>query len=262
MFDDDKGRGSYKCGRCGVPKKGHVCPYQPKVKRRPEDPAPEMKCVSTQVEMDEFMTLRRLNLEIQGFPESYAAEPMDMVGAEVNPHPSQVVLGGVSSAPSYSAPTSHPAARGTVEQGHPSGVPSLASMNSHPHPSAYSQPQAAPYSNQSAVPPPNSTPEAKTKNEPAATKSEELASPEVESKPAAEPSKSADESKGVEITTQTDTKAIAAAEESATDIKSEENPSAPSEEKDEAKPQEETKESTTETNNEAGSESNKRIKVE
>ena len=50
---DDKGRGSYKCGRCGVPKKGHVCPYQPKVKRRPDDPVPEMKCVSTQVEMDE-----------------------------------------------------------------------------------------------------------------------------------------------------------------------------------------------------------------
>jgi hypothetical protein len=36
-----------------VPKKGHVCPYQPKVKRRPEDQMPEMKCVSTQVEMDE-----------------------------------------------------------------------------------------------------------------------------------------------------------------------------------------------------------------
>jgi hypothetical protein len=51
--DDEKGRGSYKCGRCGVPKKGHVCPYQPKVKRRPEDQMPEMKCVSTQVEMDE-----------------------------------------------------------------------------------------------------------------------------------------------------------------------------------------------------------------
>jgi hypothetical protein len=53
MYDDDKGRGSYKCGRCGVPKKGHVCPYQPKVKRRPEEPMPELKCVSTQVEMDE-----------------------------------------------------------------------------------------------------------------------------------------------------------------------------------------------------------------
>lgn len=52
-MDDEKGRGMYKCGRCGVPKKGHVCPYQPKVKRGPEEPVPEMKCVSTQVEMDE-----------------------------------------------------------------------------------------------------------------------------------------------------------------------------------------------------------------
>ncbi|KAL3808057.1 hypothetical protein ACHAXA_007999 [Cyclostephanos tholiformis] len=85
--DDEKGRGSYKCGRCGVPKKGHVCPYQPKVKRRPEDLMPEMKCVSTQVEMDEFMTLRRLNIEIQGYPESYAAEPLDMVGTEVGQYP-------------------------------------------------------------------------------------------------------------------------------------------------------------------------------
>jgi hypothetical protein len=33
------------------------------------------------------MTLRRLNIEIQGYPESYAAEPMDMVGAEVGHHP-------------------------------------------------------------------------------------------------------------------------------------------------------------------------------
>lgn len=38
-----------------MPKKGHVCPYQPKVKRRPEDAMPEMKCVSTQVEMDEVI---------------------------------------------------------------------------------------------------------------------------------------------------------------------------------------------------------------
>lgn len=37
--------------------------------------------------MDEFMTLRRLNIRIQGFPESYATEPFlsaNMVGAE--PH--------------------------------------------------------------------------------------------------------------------------------------------------------------------------------
>jgi len=79
----DKGRGSYKCGKCGVPKKGHICPYQPKVQRHPEDPPPEMCTASTQVEMDEFLVLRRLNLEIQGFPDSYTNEsPVNAVGAE------------------------------------------------------------------------------------------------------------------------------------------------------------------------------------
>lgn len=87
--DKDKGRGSYKCGRCGVPKKGHICPYQPKVKRRSGEPAPEMKSAAIQVEMDEFMTLRRLNIRIQGFPESYATDPTmaDMVIGEARPMP-------------------------------------------------------------------------------------------------------------------------------------------------------------------------------
>jgi hypothetical protein len=49
----DKGRGSYKCGRCGVPKKGHVCPYQPKLKRRSDEPLPETRNAAIQVEMDE-----------------------------------------------------------------------------------------------------------------------------------------------------------------------------------------------------------------
>ena len=61
--------------QCGVPKKGHVCPYQPKVKRHPDDPPPELRNAAVQVERDEFMTLRRLNLRIQGFPESYVTEP-------------------------------------------------------------------------------------------------------------------------------------------------------------------------------------------
>jgi len=45
-----------------------------------------MRSAAIQVEMDEFMTLRRLNLKIQGFPESYASEPYgeDMVVGE--PH--------------------------------------------------------------------------------------------------------------------------------------------------------------------------------
>lgn len=73
-------RGSYRCGKCGVPKKGHICPYQPVKKKQEDVPT---RCAAIQVEMDEFMTIRRLNLEIQGFPESYASEPYDRVGASV-----------------------------------------------------------------------------------------------------------------------------------------------------------------------------------
>jgi hypothetical protein len=39
--------------KCGVPKKGHVCPYQPKLTRRPGEPLPEMRSAAIQVEMDE-----------------------------------------------------------------------------------------------------------------------------------------------------------------------------------------------------------------
>ena len=66
-----------------------MCPYQPKVKRRSGEPAPEMKSAAIQVEMDEFMTLRRLNIRIQGFPESYATDPTmsEMVVGEPRPMP-------------------------------------------------------------------------------------------------------------------------------------------------------------------------------
>lgn len=59
--DKDKGRGSYRCGRCGAPKKGHVCPYQPKLKRRPDEPPPEMRNAAIQVEMDEVRYHVNLN---------------------------------------------------------------------------------------------------------------------------------------------------------------------------------------------------------
>lgn len=98
MAKDDKGRGSYRCGRvspiprqsvvflnynlmfcfaifrlsfwshslfpplavitqqCGVPKKGHICPYQPKLKRRPDEPPPVLRNAAIQVEMDEVIS--------------------------------------------------------------------------------------------------------------------------------------------------------------------------------------------------------------
>lgn len=33
-----KARGNYRCSKCGQPKKGHVCPYQPRYKRRDVEP--------------------------------------------------------------------------------------------------------------------------------------------------------------------------------------------------------------------------------
>ncbi len=100
-----------------MPKKGHVCPYQPKLKRRPDEPLPEMKNASTQVEMDEFLILRRLNLEIQGFPESYTSEEPQMfpdnVGAESHPLPpsSSGLVAGTSpknSSHHHNPPHHHP----------------------------------------------------------------------------------------------------------------------------------------------------------
>lgn len=54
-----------------------------------------MRSAAIQVEMDEFMTLRRLNLRIQGFPESYAAEPYNDMDSMVvgEPHPHSVSSG-------------------------------------------------------------------------------------------------------------------------------------------------------------------------
>ena len=89
--------------QCGVPKKGHVCPYQPKLKRRPDQPPPETRHAAVQVEMDEFMTLRRLNIRIQGFPESYATEPYmmaeDIVGGEPRQVTNDSMVGSVPPVP-------------------------------------------------------------------------------------------------------------------------------------------------------------------
>jgi hypothetical protein len=61
-LEKEKGRGSYRCGRCGAPKKGHVCPDQPKLKRRPDEPPPEMRNAALQVEMDEVSSTSNLVL--------------------------------------------------------------------------------------------------------------------------------------------------------------------------------------------------------
>lgn len=115
--------------KCGAPKKGHVCPYQPKLKRRPGEKLPEMKNASTQVEMDEFLVLRRLNLEIQGFPESYTTEPVMVdVGTEVHhpsapPHPHSVPP-VVQQTPQPPPPSIHQSSsHGTVPPSSTSSIP-------------------------------------------------------------------------------------------------------------------------------------------
>ena len=53
--------------------------------------------------MDEFMTLRRLNIRIQGFPESYATEPYmmaeDIVGGEPRHVTNDSIMGSVPGPP-------------------------------------------------------------------------------------------------------------------------------------------------------------------
>jgi len=64
-------RGGYKCSKCGLPKKGHVCAYQPRLRRRDDENAKEQSNMGIQVEMDPLMTVRELDLQSQGTPESY-----------------------------------------------------------------------------------------------------------------------------------------------------------------------------------------------
>jgi hypothetical protein len=69
--DDKKNRGNYRCGRCNLPKKGHVCPFQPVLKPRDRAQANSVD-VEVQAELDADMTLACLGpLHLQGLPESY-----------------------------------------------------------------------------------------------------------------------------------------------------------------------------------------------
>ena len=42
-----------RCQQCGKPKRGHVCPYQPRVVKDPTAPAVPTRNAAVQVEMDE-----------------------------------------------------------------------------------------------------------------------------------------------------------------------------------------------------------------
>lgn len=71
--DDKKNRGNYRCSKCNLPKKGHVCPYQPRFRRRDAAPEGTQRDMEIQVELDPEMTIRTLQLDKQGLPESYMA---------------------------------------------------------------------------------------------------------------------------------------------------------------------------------------------
>jgi hypothetical protein len=69
---DDGSRGGYKCSKCGMPKKGHVCAYQPRLRlKEGDEAAKETRSVGCQVEMDPALAARELPLHLQGTPESY-----------------------------------------------------------------------------------------------------------------------------------------------------------------------------------------------
>ena len=53
-------RGNYRCSKCGEPKKGHVCAYQPMRSRAASGPRPTLNSKEVQVEMDDDMTVRAL----------------------------------------------------------------------------------------------------------------------------------------------------------------------------------------------------------
>ncbi|KAG7382760.1 hypothetical protein PHYBOEH_010374 [Phytophthora boehmeriae] len=87
----NRNRGNYRCSKCGEPKKGHVCPLVPSnykcnrcglSKKACTCVAPSMRTIGVQVEMDEDMTTRVLDLSLQGVVEfhktvvGYASPPV------------------------------------------------------------------------------------------------------------------------------------------------------------------------------------------
>mmetsp|Transcript_2201 Transcript_2201/g.6518 ORF Transcript_2201/g.6518 Transcript_2201/m.6518 type:complete len:119 (-) Transcript_2201:64-420(-) len=65
-----RNRTNYRCSKCGQPKRGHVCPYQPRILKQ-EGEAVETRTIAIQVEIDERLAVRHLALADQGLPASY-----------------------------------------------------------------------------------------------------------------------------------------------------------------------------------------------
>uniref|UniRef100_A0A7S3XM67 Uncharacterized protein n=1 Tax=Heterosigma akashiwo TaxID=2829 RepID=A0A7S3XM67_HETAK len=69
-LEKQKKRGDYRCSRCGVPKKGHVCPYQIRFKKRDQTQV-STQDAACQVELDEGLVCRMLDLGAQGLAVTY-----------------------------------------------------------------------------------------------------------------------------------------------------------------------------------------------
>ncbi|GLD92132.1 hypothetical protein PINS_up000665 [Pythium insidiosum] len=90
----NRNRGNYRCSKCGEPKKGHVCPLVPTVskcsrcglsKKACTCGAPETRSIGIQVEMDEDMTTRVLDLSVQGIMDMHTGFPSPPSSAYASP---------------------------------------------------------------------------------------------------------------------------------------------------------------------------------
>ncbi|CAH0522522.1 unnamed protein product [Peronospora belbahrii] len=80
--NQNRNRGNYRCSKCGEPKKGHVCPLVPSnfkcnrcglSRKSCSCVAPALRSIGVQVEMDQDMTTRELDLSVQGVEEFHKA---------------------------------------------------------------------------------------------------------------------------------------------------------------------------------------------
>lgn len=78
-------RTSYKCKKCGQPKRGHICPFRSKVVLPGEEK--DTRDAECQAEFDEAFVARALDLASQGFPESYGEpQPVKVAPFEMPPY--------------------------------------------------------------------------------------------------------------------------------------------------------------------------------
>jgi len=63
------------CGHCKVPKRGHICPFQPTLKKSFKIDTTTVKNSGAQAEFDPEMCIRALGNKLaeQGIPDSYAS---------------------------------------------------------------------------------------------------------------------------------------------------------------------------------------------